>query len=121
MKPDFCDYTKGGDAISDIRKVPDAEETRLLDLVSSMELDSVNKTTAQDNDCTRNKPFLDLCSVLKEYLTHKLKEDLYKWRRKMVELEWTFLARLLDRLFLILYLISIILSLVFLFPHPFQI
>ena len=52
---------------------------------------------------------------IETYMSRRVKEDN---RKKFIVREWRDLAKILDRLFFIAYLVAIVLSLIFLFPTP---
>ena len=57
-----------------------------------------------------------VCRTLTDYINMKNQEDALRKEKQAILEEWRYLAAILDRIFLLLYLIVILTSLAFLFP-----
>ena len=95
------------------------ELSRLLSVLENMALANSNGADSTANHVT-SKPAMDsihmLSSALNNYVTRKTDSDSEDIEKAIFNREWHFLARVLDRIFLFLYVIVIATSLILLFP-----
>lgn len=62
------------------------------------------------------RPISDLCKMITRVLLAKQHEDQVLQKRLAIEAEWRYLALILDRMFMILYLTVVVVSVALLFP-----
>ncbi len=72
-----------------------------------------------DKNCTRiSRQLAEVKSILEVIMQTEAQKDREAAQLKCIVKEWKLVAQCLDRLFFLVYLVSIILSLIFLFPRP---
>ena len=97
----------------------DEEKERLITTLQNVSVVNVNGTSKLPNgDQLLNlyKTITMLCHTLDKYIVSKSEEDGKDYGIKLITEEWRCVAAILDRMFLIAYLIVILISLVILFP-----
>ena len=96
----------------------DEEKERLVSTLQNVSVININGTSRIPNDQLVNmyKTITMLCQTLDKYITSKEEEGGKDYDRKLITEEWRCVAAILDRLFLILYLVIILISLILLFP-----
>lgn len=96
----------------------DDEKERLVSTLQNVSVINVNGTSKIPNDQLVNmyKTITMLCQTLDKYITSKGEEETKDYGTRLITEEWRCVAAILDRIFLILYLVIIIISIVLLFP-----
>ena len=86
---------------------------------NEMNSDYSGKLSTLEKDCSRiTRQLGEVKSVLEVIMQTDAQKDKAAAKLKSIVKEWKLVALCLDRLFFIIYLVSIILSLIFLFPKP---
>ncbi len=106
----------------------DISEKELSDIVSNIDLIESRHSSRQCNgdvggDAAKSMldnmdmPVADICFIIRNYITNKNVEKKAQSRRHAIEAEWRYLALILDRVFMVVYLTVVIVSVILLFPR----
>ena len=63
-----------------------------------------------------DRPISELCAMIKNYMTKKHEEERKAQVRHAIEVEWKYLGIVLDRVFMIVYLTVVVVSVAVMFP-----